>query len=388
MKKLLEVCFIGGIIGFLVLGFVTTVFFPEEMNYLENRYANKIEAFTIESFMDGGFQTQMSSAFNDQVPASGYMKKIYNSLNARFEKSIVFKVKEIDENRYYSMKGGQMFQNHIVYGTSELEESKERLERKITNIKSNREENKNTEFYVYYIEKDTDINFETNEKVGIYEYLKERFDEEGIPYNGFRVENFSEFSDCFYKTDHHWNNVGSYKAYKDVARFLDPGVELIEPIGERLLMYEFSGSKAAGIGVTGIITEPFPVYEFAYPQMSILIDRETAEDYGKQKLYLNEKQSSISYGSFYGWDNGQIVFDTNQKDKENLLIIGESYDNAILKLLAAGFNKTHSIDLRYYENTFGESFNITEYIAENDINKVLYIGNMDYFRMEDFLVED
>ena len=35
-----------------------------------------------------------------------------------------------------------------------------------------RKKYKNIDFYLYYIEKDTDINFDTNEKMGTYEYIK------------------------------------------------------------------------------------------------------------------------------------------------------------------------------------------------------------------------
>lgn len=71
-----------------------------------------------------------------------------------------------------------------------------------------------------------------------------------------------------------------------------------------------------------------------------------------------------------------------------MLVIGESYDNAILKLLASHFNKTYSIDLRNYERTFGAKFQFSEYVKDSQIDKVLLIGNIDYFTMSEFMLED
>ena len=67
-------------------------------------------------------------------------------------------------------------------------------------------------------------------------------------------------------------------------------------------------------------------------------------------------------------------------------VLGESYDNAILKLLSESFDKTYSVDLRYYEAKMGRSFNFSQYLQEHNISKVLLIGNIDYFVMDEFSI--
>lgn len=392
MKKIINILFIGIIVLFLLSGLVFTLFFPDDINYLENRSANKVEKLTLENYLDGDFQKKFGDALNDQVPLQGRMKKMYNYLNAAYEKIIISEaIGKNTEQRYISIKDSLLFGNNLVYYPRDLETMKPDLDKKIENIEAKVKEDQDINFYVYYIEKDTDINFETNEKVGAYEYLSEKFKENNIPIAGFEINSFKDFEEKFYKTDHHWNCYGSYQGYSEVMKLLNTKDELIKPEKEMVLeKYKLSGSKAAAIGATGIFTEKFPVYQFKYPKMDIRIDGEEAEDYGQQKKYINGEgdQESFSYAAFYGDDNAEIIFDTHNTEKDNLLVIGESYDNAILKLLASHFNKTYSIDLRNYERTFGAKFQFSEYVKDSQIDKVLLIGNIDYFTMSEFMLED
>ncbi len=392
MKKIINSLFIGIIVLFLLSGLVSTLFFPDDINYLENRSANKVEKLTLNNYLDGDFQEKFSDALNDQVPLQGRMKKMYNYLNAAYEKIIISEaIGKNTEQRYISIKDSLLFGNNLVYYPRDLETMKPDLDKKIENIEAKVKEDPDINFYVYYIAKDTDINFETNEKVGAYEYLSEKFKENNIPIAGLEINSFKDFEEKFYKTDHHWNCYGSYQGYSEVIKLLNTEEELIKPEKEMVLeKYKLSGSKAAAIGATGIFTEEFPVYQFQYPKMDIHIDGEEAEDYGEQQKYIDGEgeQEGFSYAAFYGGDNAEIIFDTHNTERDNLLVIGESYDNAILKLLASHFNKTYSIDLRNYERTFGSKFQFSEYVKDNQIDKVLLIGNIDYFIMSEFMLED
>ena len=392
MKKIINILFVGVIVSFLLLGLVVTLFFPRDINYLENRPANKVEKLTLDNYLNGDFQKKFGDALNDQVPLQGKMKKLYNDCNSSYELALISKVmKENKEERYISIKDSLLYGDNLMYWPRDLETMKDSLNRKVENIEGQVKAHPDIDFYVYYIEKDTDINFETNEKVGAYEYLSEKFQKNNIPIAGLKINNYEEFEKRFYKTDHHWNCYGSYQGYCEVMGLLNKKDEIIKPEKEMVLKkYTLSGSKAAAIGATGILTEEFPVYQFIYPQMDIRIDGVQADDYGQQQQYINGECATegFSYGAFYGSDNAEIVFDTHNTEKENLLVIGESYDNAILKLLASHFNKTYSIDLRSYEGTFGSKFQFSKYIEENQIDKVLLIGNIDYFTMEEFMLED
>ena len=74
------------------------------------------------------------------------------------------------------------------------------------------------DFYVYYIEKDTDINFETGEKIPACDYLYDRLEPGRL--GRFAVDSFDRFSTWFYRTDHHWNLDGSYRGYTQLLELL------------------------------------------------------------------------------------------------------------------------------------------------------------------------
>ena len=112
--------------------------------------------------------------------------------------------------------------------------------------------------------------------------------------------------------------------------------------------------------------------------MSITLNGKPVNDYGAQSQFLDGSRSDISYGMFYGGDDGEIIFSTHDSSKENILIIGESFDNAILKLLATHYNTTYSIDLRSYATYMQKEFDIKSYISEHNIDCVLLIGNINY----------
>lgn len=130
------------------------------------------------------------------------------------------------------------------------------------------------------------------------------------------------------------------------------------------------------------------LYRFAFPNMSVTIAGEPADDYGRQDAALSGQIAGASYSGIYGNDDGEIILDTGTAGRGNLLMIGESYDNAILKLIAAHFDRVYSVDLRSYEQDMGKPFRMAEYLREHDITKVLWIGSLMFYTSDVFTLED
>ena len=291
----------------------------EDVNYYENRNAYKIPKFDLESILKKSYQDNMEYAFSDQTLLSTTMKKGYNFLTMFANKMMADNIFMNDcEGRYISV-GNKVLtfgcDNNIVYYDSYVSDSKDVFDNRISNI-NNVVENTNVDVYIYYIEKDTDINFEKGIESDIFDYLKENINSDD--FYGFQVNSFDDFKNYFYRTDHHWNYKGSYTSYLDLVNILT-NEEPMKYNEEVCLNSDFSGSKANFSGASFLYKEEFCVYNFDFPDYLITVNGEVGS-YGAEEYHLKNPELSVSYGSFYGGDNGEIIFDNNDSSKENILI--------------------------------------------------------------------
>lgn len=389
IKKLPNILFVLLTVAVLLFSLIRTAFFPKDINYYENRYSEKIIAPNAENVLDQTFQDSIENSLADQIPKAQALKKVYNTLTSKYIDSIIEPIIESNPDIYINYLGVKLFgSDQIVYSYKDLDDLKPALEAKAENYNKLFEKYPDLEFYAYFLEKDTDMNFETEEKVGASKYMLDLLKMPDNNKTVFEINSYKDFRETFYKTDHHWNHKGSYKAYTEILDLLGIKSEPIKPLEEKLISKDFSGSKAASAGA-GMFKEDFYAYRFEYPEFKITLNGKEAEDYGAQDKYFSDnKPSSISYGGFYGWDDGEIIIDNGNEQLDNILVIGESYDNAILKLLASHHNLTYSIDLRNYEYYMDKKFNFADYNKTHKIDKVLFVGNIDFFIKEEFMLEN
>ena len=394
-KKIINAVFVALVLIFLSAGLLKTAFFPNDINELENRKANKLPSPSFSAFLDGSYQSSVRDALSDQVFFAESMKELYNRVNSAFVKlsvssaassAAMSEVREyikVDDMNLY----GKNY-DHILYNPTVFEWVVDMLDVNINGFNNIISALPETDFYLYYVEKETDINFVTGKKSGIFEYLSENINIPSEKEARFEVNDFEEFSKCFYRTDHHWNEEGSYRGYIELLDLLKISDLPIEK-GEKIKLSDsFAGSKTQSPGVSSF-REDFYAYKLCYPEMTICQNGEKTKDFGMQNEYFEKKADlpPVTYGNFYGGDMGEIIFDTGNTEKDSILVLGESYDNAILKLLASHFDKTYSVDMRFYNAYMGKDFNISEYVKEHSIDRVLFIGNIDFFINEEFIPE-
>lgn len=391
-KIVIDFVMVAIIFAFLLYGLIKVVFFDEEVNYYENRKANRlININGLTSFFTGDLQDKMELAFSDQIPFSNDMKRQYNFLKNtlidEFQKNIL---NDKLKGRYASVGNGMykiLGYDYLLFDIENKEKNLPALNKRIEQINNVTEKMPDTKFVLYYIEKETDINFETREKKEFFEYIDENVNKSNLITKKFEVNSFDEYRKLFYKTDHHWNYDGSYKGYCELLSIISDEKPLI-PVKKVIFNdKEFTGSKVVQLGTNGIYKELFEAYYFDIPQHTTYICG-AKEEYGKEDWYVNTTHPYISYANFYGMDSGEVIFDFNNPQKKNVLLLGESYDNAIIKLVATHFNETYSVDLRNYEREMEKEFFLEKYVKENDIDIVILIGNLGYFTSEDFSLEN
>ncbi len=378
--KLIDIFFLLIFLLIIIVCFIKPIIRPVSINYAENRTANQIPSFTFSTFLDKTFQDQYEAAMADQIPYSAKLKKA-EKLAEVITKLAFFQLSD-DQFTHKMTADLYYIDNYLVYTTRDFSMIKEDLDHRIQNLNSIITQLNNVSVYAYYIEKDTDIKFDTNEKLNAYEYLVQELDQR-YQTRKYAINDFNEFKEYFYKTDHHWNDKGSYRAYRDIVEWMKLGEAIPQP-EEKCLNTTISGSKAASTGGSSILKEQLCVYPFTLKDHDIYINGEAKDRYGNHEDYMNNEKATGSYGDYYGFDDGLIEFDYHQDDKENLLMIGESYDNAINELLASHFNHTYNVDLRNYENQNKQAFDVVQFVKEHQIDKILLIGNVDYYVSDAF----
>ncbi len=388
-KQSINLIFILCILCFLLASIVRTALFPIDINVYENRKAVTLAKPKLSSYLDGSLQANMQDALADQAFLAQEMKGTYNISMSKYVKTALGTLIKNSHQKYIGI--GKFFlygDDYILYAPYDFEEHEEALLKRCEYFNKLALNYPEQDIYFYYIEKEIDTDFETGKRIEIFDYMAKNTVIPDSNKKAFRINGFEEYEKLFYKTDHHWNADGSYKGYKEVINMLIPNeAEFVRPIEALDVSSVFHGTKTMNEG-TSSYSEIFKAYRYDYPEMSIKINGIKALDYGRQDEFFAGTDEKITYGKFYGDDYGEVIFDTNDDKKDNLLVIGESHDNAILKLIASHFNRTVSIDMRNYYPHMGKAFSLSECVRENDIDKILFIGSVGFYIDDTFEVGD
>ncbi len=103
--------------------------------------------------------------------------------------------------------------------------------------------------------------------------------------------------------------------------------------------------------------------------------------YGKRDDYFSGSYPTGTYvnqyAEYFGGDEPFIEFISENGSDRNLLIISNSYDNALLPLIAAHYHHTYSVDAQFIPNfslsAFTSQYPVDDYILVGDA-RVLFLG--------------
>ncbi len=188
-------------------------------------------------------------------------------------------------------------------------------------------------------------------------------------------EPLKELSDnstqVFYKTDHHWTSEGA----KSVFSWYTQKSGQTENDAEYTVdtVNNFYGTLYSKAPSGFIKPEQIHFYnnKNGKYEVTYLSENKTTDTlYDKSFLVKKDK-----YSTFMGGNFSQVNIKTNAKSDEKVLIIKDSYANAIMPFFADQYSDITMIDMRYYhfeENT------VSELVKLYDIDRVILVYNMDF----------
>lgn len=195
------------------------------------------------------------------------------------------------------------------------------------------------------------------------------------------IHSMADYEKYFYQTDHHWNHVGAHQGYEDMLRLLQVEDEPYQPVEEVVFDVVYNGSYVQRTGIKNA-TQKFAVYRYELPEIKVTVEGRLRK-IGRADAYFAGKYSrdllASHFATFYGGEFGEIVYDTGMTDRENLLILCNSYGYSVRDLISRHFNKTYVVDMRHYMTQTERAMRINEYLEQHEIDKILILGDVSYF---------
>lgn len=383
-----------GIILFLAfLGFKILFFTDQQpISYLENRDLVTNQDLSINDIKNGHFQSVLEDILMDQFPNRYTFVKLKNKFDYE---SVAFLYHFLDNPVLLNPISDSIYQlgdtNILTQAVLQYSDTiAERISRRIDQMNQLQKDYPEIEMVVYKPTQlhETSLLDEANGVEGAGKYLSEIFKTElELDYDEFDLNSIEQYQECFYWTDHHWNHQGSYIGYTQIMKLLfKDEAEILTPLD----ISDNNGLKFYGTfsSRSGYVTEgsPFYVYKFDLPNYKMYnlngeMEISNTNTFFEQK---NHNEMDYHYNIAYKVGDGytKIVTEGNE-DKENLLIIGDSYAGPILPLLAKDFYEITLIYPINYTSLTGTHFNYDQFISENKVDKILFMYTIENYFYSD-----
>ena len=187
--------------------------------------------------------------------------------------------------------------------------------------------------------------------------------------------------DIYLRTDHHWAALGAYYAAKKFAEVAGVPFRPLSAYDQKVV-HNFVGNM---YGYSQDIAVRKAPEDFVYYVPRDVTYNTTYTDYTIDKNYRVvsmgsphkgtffqhfKNGSGAAYCTFMGSDVRITRVETSTPNGRRLLILKDSFGNAIPGYLFYSFEQVHVIDSRYF------TLNMVEYVRDNGITDILFANNI------------
>ena len=172
----------------------------------------------------------------------------------------------------------------------------------------------------------------------------------------------------FYRTEHHWTSAGAWHGY---AALMEAMGEPSEPLGTpETVADDFYGTLYSSSGVHWLA--PDTIERYVSGEGVTVENFEKGETHGLYvDSFLGEKDK---YASFLGGNTPlYIIRNPEAASGEKLLVVRDSYSDAMAPFLSQYFAEIHLVDLRYYRTS------VAEYAQENGMERIFVCYSVENF---------
>ncbi len=183
----------------------------------------------------------------------------------------------------------------------------------------------------------------------------------------------------YFNTDHHWTALGAYYAYCDYTKMAK--IETM-PL-TKYTKVEYSGFLGSFYTDTGKlkVLENNPDTIIAYKPNEnanlVYTDNKGTKITWPVINDVSDYGATIKYSCFIAGDNSFTeITNPDIQDDSTLVVVKESFGNALVPFLVENYNKIYVIDYRYYKGS------VSDFAIKNGADAVLYMNNVSATRNE------
>ena len=347
--------FIGGML-------VLTLVLPDaDFSPLENRYLQTPPKLSLESLQSGDFIADAEDYAADHVPARDF----WVALKAWCER---LSGKQENNGVYFAADGTLI--NHIA--PPNMDEQAEKLGYVNALV-----DNVDVPVYFGIIPSAAGVwrdrlpaGAPTADEEALIGALNAGVKAEGI------VDVFAQLSahadeEIYYRTDHHWSSLGAYYGYCAVMQAMGLEPVSLSDYEQTTLSDHFYGTIFSSSGVRWV--QPDTIHAYV-PEENVTVtnyfDGTPSEGELYVDKYLAEKDK---YSCFLGGNQPLCVLTGGNTQGEKVLVIRDSYSDAMAPFLAESFSEVHLYDLRY------NRMSVKNYVEKNGIDRVVVLYSLSNF---------
>lgn len=334
--------------GFIFIGWISLFFIRDKkFSEDENRYLAMQPEYSFSSFVSGDYTRKFEDYLVDQFPFRSQWIELKAAMN--------YGTSQLESNKIYFGKEGYLIPQFLFMD----EEIVQRNVDKMIHFQNN---NPSLEFsWMIVPTKSLSAqgklpSFSVN--VNQEKWLKTMKEQ---------IKGWIDLSEIleaehFYKSDHHWNQEGSYLGYLSYAQ-----EKKYQPVTRKYteVSNNFKGTSSSLSGA----------YWYAMDSIyKIVVEEEVLVSFedGKQSdsLFFEEWLDKKNQYAYYLDGNHPIVRIENQQVTQGgktLLILKDSYAHNFVPYLISHYQQIILVDLRYYHQ------NVSDLVAIESIDEVLYL---------------
>lgn len=185
----------------------------------------------------------------------------------------------------------------------------------------------------------------------------------------------------YFRSDHHWSTLGAYYGYQSWITSLYETAHPLDDYDIELFSDTFYGTLHSKVNTT---MKPDTLELFHLKEqkpINVTINYDTTSDSLYDRGFIDKKDK---YAVFLGGNHAMVEIKTTNQNNKNLLVVKDSFANAMIPFMVDHFENIYVVDLRYYNGSIEilmEDYDITDslllynvmgFVEDTNISKLRY----------------